>query len=286
VLFASVCALSAACAAPTAISTAVPTGRSPLGAGPTGLRAQGESALGTAPDELPGADASALGADASTRQPSATRARPVPHGGTLRYVAIGDSYTIGERVKVRERWPNQLVHMLGPAWGLELVANLGVTGATSADVIDEQLDEMTAEQPGFVSLLIGVNDVVQGVPMDQYVRNLRTIVKHVLTEVPRNRLVLVTIPNYTLTPQGPRYGGSGAAAQIEAFNGAMLKEAEANGLAAVDITPAADMVADDDSFVADDGLHPSGRQYAAWVEWIVPKVRQLLAEPPVSRPTQ
>ena len=98
--------------------------------------------------------------------------------------------------------------------------------------------------------------------------------------------MIVTIPNYTLTPQGPLYGGRDAAAKVEAFNAAMLREADAEGIAAVDITPAADMVSYDGSFVAGDGLHPSGRQYAAWVEWIVPKVRQLLAESPTSRPTQ
>jgi lysophospholipase L1-like esterase len=229
---------------------------------------------------------SAADQNGSAQRAATPAARPVPRGGTVRYVAIGDSYTIGEGVKMRERWPNQLVHMLGPAWGLELVANFAFTGATTADVIDEQLDEMTAERPGFVSLLIGVNDVVQGVPMDQYLRNLRTIVRRVLSQVPQNRLILVTIPNYTLTPQGPRYGGSEAAAQVEAFNAAMLTEADTSGIASVDITPAADVVAYDQSFVAGDGLHPSGKQYAAWVEWIVPKVRQLLAEAPASRPTQ
>jgi lysophospholipase L1-like esterase len=204
----------------------------------------------------------------------------------VRYVAIGDSYTIGEGVTTRERWPNQLVHMLGPSWGLELVANLAFTGATTADVIDQQLDEMAAERPGFVSLLIGVNDVVQGVPMNQYVRNLRTIVRRVMESVPTNRLLLVTIPDYTLTPQGPLYGGPGASADVKAFNDAMAREAEANGIAIVDITPAADLVALDRSFIAGDGLHPSGRQYSAWVEWIVPTVRQLLAEAPQSHSTQ
>ncbi len=276
-LFASVCTLSVACAAPAAISNPVATARLPVAAGATGLGAQGQSVEGGSTD-VP------IDQGTLTQHPAA--ARPVPHGGTLRYVAIGDSYTIGEGVKTRERWPNQLVHMLGPAWGLELVANLAFTGATTADVIDEQLDEMAAEEPGFVSVLIGVNDVVQGVPLDQYLRNLRAIVRRVLGAVPRNRILLVTIPNYTLTPQGPVYGGRGAAAQVEAFNAVMLKEAGENGITSVDITPVSDMVAADESFVAGDGLHPSGKQYAAWVEWIVPKVRQLLAEAPQSSPTQ
>jgi lysophospholipase L1-like esterase len=276
VLFASVCTLSVACTAPAQISSPEPTSR-PVLAGSSGLRAQGQSAEGGSSDGATGP---------GTSKPHPQAARPVPRGGTLRYVALGDSYTIGEGVTTRERWPNQLVHMLGPAWGLELAANLAFTGATTADVIDAQLDEMAAEGPGFVTLLIGVNDVVQGVPMDQYLRNLRAIVGRVLGVVPPNRLLLVTIPDYTLTPQGPRYGGRGAAARLKAFNAAMLQEAEASGITSVDITPVADMAAGDESFVAGDGLHPSGKQYSAWVEWIVPKVRQLLAEAPQSRPTQ
>jgi lysophospholipase L1-like esterase len=261
--------LSVACSAPTATSTPETSGPAPQGTVAPSPRGNGQPAIGSATSSPSGA-------------PSAIQ--PSTRGQTLRYVAIGDSYTIGQGVRPRERWPNQLARSLGPGWGLELVANLGVTGATTQDVLSQQLAEMAAYQPGFVSLLIGVNDVVQGVPIDTYRRNLRTIVRHILGVVPRNRLLMVTIPDYTLAPAGPSYGGRGMTVQVAAFNEAMRTEADADGVTCVDITPVADRVSSDESLVADDGLHPSAKQYAAWVELIVPNVRRLLSEPPDTGP--
>jgi len=204
----------------------------------------------------------------------------------LRYVALGDSYTIGEGVKPRERWPNQLVSQLDTAPGLHLEANLGVTGATSADVVSMQLPEMEPYAPDFVSLLIGVNDVVQGVALDDFRTQLRTIFQRILEQVPSNRVITLTIPDFTLTREGPRYGGGGAQARVAAFNGVIESESSGEGVSCVDISAVADEVASNQSLVAGDGLHPSGRQYAAWVELIVPRVRRLLSEPPTSSGTQ
>ncbi len=84
----------------------------------------------------------------------------------LRYVALGDSYTIGTSVVPADRWPDQLVARLASAWEgsrrSTLVDNLGVNGSTSDDVIRRELPRLWPLRPEFVSLLIGVNDVVQG----------------------------------------------------------------------------------------------------------------------------
>lgn len=208
----------------------------------------------------------------------ATRSLAATDGkARLKYVAIGDSYTIGTSVKPRERWPNQLVRTLNPGLGLELLENLGVNGATSADVIDGQLDQLRDLDPDFLSLLIGVNDVVRGVDIDVYRANLRSIFAALLEQVAAGRILIVTTPDYTLTPQGSEYGDpSRQSAQIHAFNEALRKEGALLQLLVVDITPVSDRVPDDRSLVADDGLHPSGKQYAAWVELIAPSVRKLL----------
>src|SRR4051794_21487516 len=92
----------------------------------------------------------------------------------LRYVALGDSYTIGTSVAESDRWPNQLARRLAEgsgAAGLDLVANLGVNGFTSGDVVNVQLPRLAGIRPEFASLLIGVNDVVQGVPTATYGSN-------------------------------------------------------------------------------------------------------------------
>ena len=99
----------------------------------------------------------------------------------MRYVALGDSYTIGTSVAAADRWPDQLVAALGPDEPtLALVGNLGVNGYTTADLIRAELPALDPLRPGFVSVLIGVNDVVQGIPVASYARNVEHILDTLL----------------------------------------------------------------------------------------------------------
>lgn len=121
----------------------------------------------------------------------------------LRYVALGDSYTIGTSVSPAERWPDLLVEALGsrpPT--LRLVANLGVNGYTTRDLIRDELPALRTLEPGFASLLIGVNDVVQGVSPATYETNVATILDALLVHVPADRIFSMAIPDYTVTPAG------------------------------------------------------------------------------------
>jgi acyl-CoA thioesterase-1 len=197
----------------------------------------------------------------------------------LRYVALGDSYTIGTAVAEPERWPNQLVDVLGgPAGPLRLVANLAVNGFTSGDVIAVELPRLDELRPGFVTLLIGVNDVVQGVPDALYRANLETIFDDLLRRVPADHLLAVTTPDYTVTPAGADYGDPEARrAGIVRANVTMDEVAGSRGVAVVDILDLSQRAATDRSLVAADGLHPSGAQYTLWVERIAPVVRDLLS---------
>jgi acyl-CoA thioesterase-1 len=196
----------------------------------------------------------------------------------IRYVALGDSYTIGTSVEVAERFPDQLVAALGAeAPTLRLVANLGVNGYTSADLVREELPAMADLEPGFVTLLIGVNDVVQGVPIETYEANVATILDALLTRLPAARIVAVAIPDYTVTPAGADYGDPGRQHdRVVANNGVMERLARERGIAYVDIFDVSLRAAADRSLVADDGLHPSGAQYRLWVERIVPVVERLI----------
>ena len=125
----------------------------------------------------------------------------------MRYVALGDSYTIGTSVPPAERWPDQLVAALGPDGPtLDLVANLGVNGYTSADLIRDEMPALDDLRPEFVTLLIGVNDVVQGVAPATYEKNVVAILDALLDRVPADRIVTVAIPDYTVTPAGSDYG--------------------------------------------------------------------------------
>jgi len=196
----------------------------------------------------------------------------------VRYVALGDSYTIGTSVRPGERWPDRLVATLGGQEGpLELVANLGVNGYTSADLIRDELPALDRLRPGFASVLIGVNDVVQGVPLEAYEANLGTILTVLLERLPADRIVTVAIPDYTVTPAGADFGDPQQQhAGIVAANATLARLADERGIAYVDIFDLSLRARDDRSLVADDGLHPSGAQYALWVERIASVVESLL----------
>ena len=200
-------------------------------------------------------------------------------GGAVRYVALGDSYTIGTATATAaERWPNQLVARLaGEALRVDLVANLGVNGYTSRDVVADELPELDALRPELVSLLVGVNDVVQGVPPATYRANVVRILDDLGARVPGNRIVTVATPDYTVTPQGGAYGDPARqSAGIAAVNAILRDLAEERGIAFVDIVDLSLGAADDRGLVADDGLHPSGAQYELWVDRIAPVVADLL----------
>jgi lysophospholipase L1-like esterase len=201
---------------------------------------------------------------------------------TIRYVALGDSYTIGTGVSERERWPNQLVARLSGSVELELTANLGVSGYTSGDLIDYELPRVAALRPNFVTALIGVNDVVQRVPESTYHRNVAAILDTLLSNVAPEHIVVVSTPDYTRTPHGADFGDPiRQRAQTANFNDVMAKAAAARAIRYVDIGPIADQAATDRSLVARDGLHPSGVQYSRWVDLIAPVVSKALG---VSRP--
>jgi lysophospholipase L1-like esterase len=196
---------------------------------------------------------------------------------TLRYVALGDSYTIGTSVEPAERFPDQLVAALAnDGTRLDLVANLGVSGFTTADLIRDELPALDALAPDVVTLLIGVNDVVQGVPPTTYERNAASILDALLARLPPERIVVVAIPDYTATPAGADYGDPDDQHDaIVASNATMARLAAARSIHFVDIFDLSLEAAADRSLVAVDGLHPSGRQYDRWVSRMVPLMERL-----------
>ena len=198
-----------------------------------------------------------------------------PEDAPVRFVALGDSYTIGISVEADERWPNQLVARVE---GLELVANLGMNGYTSADVIAHELPRIDELRPGFVTLLIGANDVVQGVSPAQYAGNVERILDTLLERLPPDRILCVATPDYTRTPQGDAFGDPDqqAAAIVEAND--LLREAcDARRIRFVPGPYEVSLEVDaQPALVSSDGLHPSGEQYRRWTDAIAPVVEELL----------
>jgi len=207
--------------------------------------------------------------------------RGAPDVDALRYVALGDSYTIGTSVAPADRWPNLLVDRLGSgAPSLRLVDNLAVNGFTSADVIERELPHLDELRPEFVSLLVGVNDVVQGVSPATFEANAADLLDALLARVPADRIVVVSTPDYTVTPEGASFGDPAIqSAGIVRNNVILAALADARGIAFVDVYDLSLRAADDPSLTADDGLHPSGAQYVLWVERVAPVVAALLGRP-------
>ncbi len=194
----------------------------------------------------------------------------------MRYVALGDSYTIGTGVAPADRFPDQLVRAT-PELGLELVANLGINGFTTANLIRDELPPLNGLAPEFVTLLIGVNDVVQGIPTATYRSNVNEIIDVLGAHLPADRIVTISIPDYTVTPAGGDYGDPVDQHDgIVAANAVMAQLAGERGIAFVDIFDLSLRAAADPALVAGDRLHPSGAQYRLWVERIAPVVDALL----------
>ena len=192
-------------------------------------------------------------------------------------MALGDSYTIGTSVTEPESWPSQLAARVPR---LELVANLGVNGYTSHDLIEDELSVLAGLRPNFVTVLIGVNDVVQGLSEDAYRLNVAEILDTVLESVAADQALCVATPDYTVTPQGAAFGAPQQQREAVMRVNALLREACAGrGIRFVpEIFEISARAAADLSLVAADGLHPSGAQYALWVNAISPVVEELLAE--------
>lgn len=200
----------------------------------------------------------------------------------IRYVALGDSYTIGEGAEKEEAWPVLLTkHLQETGVKIELVANPSVTGWTTQDLIDKELPVFNSSNPTFATLLIGVNDWVQKVEKEKFHSNLNYIIDKVLEKLPNKKnLVLITIPDFSATPNGGKYGhGRDITEGIKEFNAIITGEANKRGIKMVDIFPTTQQMNNKPDHVATDGLHPSAKEYALWETSIFQEVAPLLLSP-------
>lgn len=198
--------------------------------------------------------------------------------GSVRYMALGDSYTIGEGIASSQAFPNQLVEKLKlQGYRIELIANPSRTGFTTSDLIERELPLFEGEKPDFGTLLIGVNDWVQGVEEEEFRVNLKKILDRLVAVLPPNRLIVVTIPDFSATPQGLRYGsGRDISVGISSFNEIVREESLKKNISVVDIFPISKHAKEDASLIASDGLHPSGKAYGQWVELMLPVAEGLI----------
>ena len=196
-----------------------------------------------------------------------------------RFVALGDSYTICEGAKREESWTVILTnHLNEKGINIELIANPSRTGWTTQDLINNELPIYENSNPTFATLLIGVNDWVQKVEINQFHKNLNFIIDKMQEKLlNKQNLVLITIPDFGVTPEGAKYsGGRDISKGLAEFNQIIFKEAKKRNLKIVDIFGVSQAMKDNPELVAADGLHPSAKEYALWETLIFPVVYDVL----------
>ena len=198
----------------------------------------------------------------------------------IRYAAIGDSYSIGEGASPRQAWPALLARHLTDSSGISvgLVANPSRTGWTTYQALDAEMPVWRAAHPNFASVQIGVNDWVQGVDAKTFQQRLVALLDAMQAVIPNtNRLFLVTIPDFSVTPTGAMFArGRDIAAGLTEFNNIIKQEGARRGLQVVDIFALSQKMRDDKTLIAPDGLHPSAKEYSFWEEMIFPVAQTLL----------
>ena len=200
---------------------------------------------------------------------------------TLTYLALGDSYTIGEGVEALGRWPMQLVRGLRDA-GIAIADPRII--ATTGWTTDELSAAMDAAEPlgewDVVSLLIGVNNQYRGRAVDDYVGEFTRLLQRAIALAGdrASRVLVLSIPAWGVTPFAFASGRDRQviADDLDAYNAAARELCEAHGVAFVDITGISRDGGGEPAMLADDGLHPSAAQYARWADAALPVPARLL----------
>jgi lysophospholipase L1-like esterase len=193
----------------------------------------------------------------------------------IKFLALGDSYTIGESVAVHERWPVQLADALRkkdiPCSDPQIIAT---TGWRTDDL--KHAIEKAKLKPEYtlVSLLIGVNNYYQGKSAESYAPEFEELLRTAIALAggDKSRVFVVSIPDYGYTPFGKEKQQT-ISAGIDAFNAINKSIAQKLGVKYIYITDISRKGLMEPNLVATDGLHPSGKMYSAWIERMTEVVR-------------
>lgn len=199
-----------------------------------------------------------------------------PSSGNLTYLALGDSYTIGQSVDASQNFPNQLVEQLKVAGFTSSVKIIAQTGWTTGNLTSAINAATLNQKYDFVTLLIGVNNQYQGANITDYRNDFISLLKKgiALTGGNASRVFVLSIPDYSVTPFAGNDANNNAriATEIDAYNKINKDETAKLSANYLDITPISREAKSDIALIASDGLHPSAKMYKAWVALLSPQV--------------
>jgi len=203
----------------------------------------------------------------------------VPTDDPIYFLALGDSYTIGQGVPEEDRWPNQLTERLEESGseisGTQIIAQTGWTTSNLLSALNNE-DLTALGDSNLVSLLIGVNNQFQGLSFKDFTCEFEYLLEKSIGYAGTKDLVfVVSIPDYGVTPFGSN-NSEMIAEELDMYNDHMKSKCESFEIPFIDITEISRELGDSEDALAPDNLHPSGFQYREWVEEMIPVVIALL----------
>ena len=198
---------------------------------------------------------------------------------TYSYLALGDSYTIGQSVLASENFPSQTVQLLNQQnYNFKSPEILATTGWTTDELQTNINNHVFAPPYDFVSLLIGVNNQYRGRTVENYKPEFESLLKQAIQFAGgnANRVIVVSIPDWGVTPFANGRDRAQIAKEIDDYNAANKYISEIYKVYYIDITPGSREAATDLSLVAGDGLHPSAKEYAKWAQKVFAVIKQQL----------
>ncbi|XWN37743.1 MAG: SGNH/GDSL hydrolase family protein [Balneola sp.] len=197
----------------------------------------------------------------------------------ISYLALGDSYTIGEAVSEDQRWPVLLTQKLNES-GLSVSDPLIIakTGWTTNELQEAIAEKNPETDYDLVSLLIGVNNQYRGYPIDQYKKEFKELLLQAVkfADGDTTKVFVVSIPNYGVTPFGMEKGEEKIRQELLVYDAIADSISTEIGIRFINITPVSEKAKEDSTYIASDQLHPSGKQYKEWVDLILPEVKLML----------
>ena len=193
----------------------------------------------------------------------------------LEYLALGDSYTIGEAVLENERWPHQLVELLKlEGLNFDLPEIIAVTGWTTDELQSAIREKQPKHDFDLLSLLIGVNNQYRGYPIETYKKEFTELLQTAVST--SKKVFVVSIPDYGVTPFAIESDSDKIAKEIDAYNQVAHDICHSTNVPFIDITQVSKIAKSNAEMTAYDGLHPSGEMYKLWANEIFPIVHDLL----------